>query len=110
MKAKSDKFRAGHKLEAVDLEHPRRIRVATITNIMGRVLQLFFDGSQTRFQFVESDSPDIHGFGWCKRTGHPLLTPYGESKNDLNFNLLSLLSLYIAVISAESHRLPSTIP
>ena len=48
-------------------------------NVMGRVLQLFFDG-QTRFQFVECDSPDIHGFGWCKRTAHPLITPYGKSK------------------------------
>ena len=65
------------------MEHPHIIRVATVTNVMGRVLQLFFDGD-TRFQFVEYDSPDIHGFGWCDRTGHPLLTPYGKS-NEYSF-------------------------
>ena len=76
---KSHKFKPGMKLEVVDLEQPHIIRVATITNIMGRMLQLFFDG-QSKFQFVDFESPDIYPIGWCKRTGHTLHTPFGASK------------------------------
>ena len=78
-KMKSHKFKPGMKVEVVDLEKPQIIRVATITNILGRMLQLFFDGHQ-RFQFVDCDSTDIYPIGWCKRTGHPLLSPFGPSK------------------------------
>ncbi|XP_048575342.1 uncharacterized protein LOC116616629 isoform X2 [Nematostella vectensis] len=80
-KLKAHKFKAGMKVEAVDLENPSSICVATITNIVGRVLQLFFDG-QSRFQFVDVDSPDIYPIGWCHNTGHPLLTPFGIMPRD----------------------------
>ena len=76
---KPHKFKPGMKLEVVDLEQPQIIRVATITNGMGRMLQLFFDGQQ-KFQFVDFESPDIYPIGWCKRTGHPLHSPFGPSK------------------------------
>ena len=46
---------------------------------MGRMLQLFFDG-QSKFQFVDFESPDIYPIGWCKRTGHTLHSPFGPSK------------------------------
>lgn len=78
-KIKTHKFKPGMKLEVVDLEQPQIIRVATITNGMGRMLQLFFDGQQ-KFQFVDFESPDIYPIGWCKRTGHPLHSPFGPSK------------------------------
>lgn len=78
-KMKAHKFKPGMKLEVVDLEQPHIIRVATITNIMGRMLQLFFDGQQ-KFQFVDFESPDIYPIGWCKRTGHPLHSPFGPSE------------------------------
>ena len=77
---KAHKFKVGMKLEAVDLEQQQVLRVATITNVMGRMLQLFFDG-QSRFQFVDVESPDIYPIGWCKRTGHALLSPYGPSES-----------------------------
>ena len=67
------------KLEAVDLEHPFTVRVATVTEAMGRLVQLFFDG-QSRFQFLDVEAPDIYPVGWCQRTGHPLETPFGTSK------------------------------
>lgn len=80
-KMKAHKFKPGMKLEVVDLEKPHIIRVATITNIMGRMLQLFFDG-QSKFQFVDFESPDIYPIGWCKRTGHILHTPFGTIPSD----------------------------
>lgn len=80
-KMKSHKFKPGMKVEVVDLEKPQIIRVATITNILGRMLQLFFDGHQ-RFQFVDCESTDIYPIGWCKRTGHPLLSPFGPIPSD----------------------------
>lgn len=81
------------KLEAVDLENPQIIRVATITNIMGRMLQLFFDG-QSKFQFVDFESPDIYPIGWCKRTGHTLHTPFGPSKLLFVIVLCQLITKY----------------
>lgn len=78
-KTKAHKFKPGMKLEVADLEQPQIIRVATITNIMGRMLQLFFD-RQSKFQFVDFESPDIYPIGWCKRTGHTLHSPFGPSK------------------------------
>lgn len=80
-KMKAHKFKPGMKLEVVDLEQPQIIRVATITNIMGRMLQLFFDGQQ-QFQFVDFESPDIFPIGWCKRTGHTLHSPFGPIPSD----------------------------
>lgn len=80
-KMKAHKFKPGMKVEVVDLEQPHVIRVATITNILGRMLQLFFDGHQ-KFQFVDFESPDIYPIGWCKRTGHPLLSPFGRIPSD----------------------------
>ncbi|XP_022780251.1 uncharacterized protein LOC111321587 isoform X1 [Stylophora pistillata] len=80
-KMKAHKFKPGMKLEVVDLEKPHIIRVATITNIMGRMLQLFFDG-QSKFQFVDFESPDIYPIGWCKRTAHILHTPFGTIPSD----------------------------
>ena len=66
------------KVEAVDLEHPCTVRVATVIDVMGRLVQLFLDG-QSRFQFLDVESPDIYPVGWCQRTGHPLETPFGAS-------------------------------
>ena len=67
------------KVETVDLESPEVIGVATIVNVMGRILKLHFDG-RSGFQFMDSDSPDIFPVGWCAATGHPLHTPFGKSK------------------------------
>jgi len=69
-------FKTGHKLEAVDLEEPFMIRVATVFNVIGRILLLLFDG-HSKFQYVDYESEDIYPIGWCLRTGHPLSTPHG---------------------------------
>ncbi|KAK1172889.1 lethal(3)malignant brain tumor-like protein 3 [Acipenser oxyrinchus oxyrinchus] len=35
-----------------------------------------FDGWSRKFDFwIDSDTPDIHPVGWCRRTGHPLELP-----------------------------------
>eukprot|EP00795_Rhopilema_esculentum_P009517 gene9517-17256_t len=77
-------FRVGEKLAAVDLEEPHLVRVATVFNIIGRVLLLLFDG-QGKFQYVDCDSEDIYPVEWLLNTGHPLCTPNGTvraSKGD----------------------------
>ena len=83
-------FRTGHKLEAVDLEEPFMIRVATVFNVIGRILLLLFDG-HNKFQYVDYESEDIYPIGWCLRTGHPLSTPHGIS---IHFSILFLLSMF----------------
>lgn len=95
-KVKVYKFKVGMKVEAVDLEDLSVVRVATITNVMGRILQLFFDG-QSRFQFIDADSPDIYPVGWCKRTNHPLSTPLGTSECHY-FGLCLLLELLLSYL------------
>ena len=73
-------FRVGEKLAAVDLEEPHLVRVATVFNIIGRVLLLLFDG-QGKFQYVDCDSEDIYAVEWLLNTGHPLCTPNGTGRS-----------------------------
>ena len=72
-------FKIGQRLEAVDLEEPFMVRVATIFNVIGRILLLLFDG-HNKFQYVDYESEDIYPIGWCMKTGHPLSTQHGISK------------------------------
>ena len=58
------------------------IRVATVYNVIGRVLLLLFDG-HNKFQYMDFESEDVYHTGWCMKTGHPLSTPHGIGKSTL---------------------------
>lgn len=41
-------------------------------------LQIHYDGWSQQFDaWCDSDLSDLHPFGWCQRTGHPLEPPPG---------------------------------
>lgn len=41
-------------------------------------LQVHYDGWSQQFDvWCDSDISDLHPFGWCQRTGHPLEPPPG---------------------------------
>lgn len=69
-------FRPGMKLEAVDLMEPRLVCVATVTQIIHRLLRIHFDGWEDEFdQWVDCESPDLYPVGWCQLTGYQLQPP-----------------------------------
>ncbi|XP_029687633.1 MBT domain-containing protein 1-like isoform X2 [Takifugu rubripes] len=69
-------FRPGMKLEAVDLMEPRLVCVATVTQIIHRLLRIHFDGWEDEYdQWVDCESPDLYPVGWCQLTGYQLQPP-----------------------------------
>ncbi|EMP41856.1 Lethal(3)malignant brain tumor-like protein 2 [Chelonia mydas] len=69
-------FKAGMKLEAVDLMEPRLICVATVKRVVHRLLSIHFDGWDSEYdQWVDCESPDIYAVGWCELTGYQLQPP-----------------------------------
>ncbi|XP_013413115.1 MBT domain-containing protein 1 [Lingula anatina] len=69
-------YRVGMKLEAVDLMEPRLICVASVTQIVGRLLRIHFDGWEKEYdQWIDCQSPDIYPVGWCEMVGYHLEGP-----------------------------------
>ncbi|OXB51395.1 hypothetical protein ASZ78_014599, partial [Callipepla squamata] len=69
-------FKAGMKVEAVDLMEPRLICVATVKRVVHRLLSIHFDGWDSEYdQWVDCESPDIYPVGWCELTGYQLQPP-----------------------------------
>ena len=102
--AKVNRFKVGQKLEAVDLEEPSSIRVATVFSVIGRIILLLFDG-QGKFQYVDCESEDIFPTGWCFRTGHPLHTSYGIGKFLFHHVLLQREMSLVGYASIMSSRM-----
>nr|XP_020643560.1 lethal(3)malignant brain tumor-like protein 2 isoform X2 [Pogona vitticeps] len=69
-------FKVGAKLEAVDLMEPRLICVATVNQVVHRLLRIHFDGWDSEYdQWVDCESPDIYPVGWCELIGYQLQPP-----------------------------------
>jgi hypothetical protein len=63
-------------VEAADLMDPRLICVATISQVVGRLLKIHFDGWEDDYdQWMDARSPDIYPVGWCELVGHKLEAP-----------------------------------
>ncbi|CAI9585181.1 unnamed protein product [Staurois parvus] len=81
-------FRAGMKLEAVDLMEPRLVCVATVTRIIHRLLRIHFDGWEDEYdQWVDCESADLYPVGWCQLTGYQLQPPAPQSAKDNQTNV-----------------------
>jgi len=64
------------RLEAADLMDPRLICVATISQVVGRLLKIHFDGWEEEYdQWLDANSPDIYPLGWSELVGHKLEPP-----------------------------------
>ncbi|XP_056869519.1 lethal(3)malignant brain tumor-like protein 4 isoform X2 [Takifugu flavidus] len=73
-------FQVNQKLEAVDRRNPMLIRVATVTAVEDFRVKIHYDGWSQQFDvWCDSDISDLHPFGWCQRTGHPLEPPPDSS-------------------------------
>lgn len=74
-------FKVGAKLEAVDLMEPRLICVATVNQVIHRLLRIHFDGWDGEYdQWVDCESPDIYPVGWCELIGYQLQPPVAPGK------------------------------
>ena len=55
---------------------PRLICVATISQVVGRLLKIHFDGWEEEYdQWLDATSPDIYPVGWSELVGHRLEPP-----------------------------------
>ncbi|XP_078423484.1 lethal(3)malignant brain tumor-like protein 4 [Cetorhinus maximus] len=71
-------FKLGMRLEGIDPEHPSIFCVLSVAEVQGYRIRLHFDGYSECYDFwINADSPDIHPFGWCEKTGHKLHLPKG---------------------------------
>uniref|UniRef100_A0A8B9CEN1 Lethal(3)malignant brain tumor-like protein 2 n=1 Tax=Anser brachyrhynchus TaxID=132585 RepID=A0A8B9CEN1_9AVES len=78
-------FKAGMKVEAVDLMEPRLICVATVKRVVHRLLSIHFDGWDNEYdQWVDCESPDIYPVGWCELTGYQLQPPVKMDRTDFS--------------------------
>ncbi|ESN92480.1 hypothetical protein HELRODRAFT_115837 [Helobdella robusta] len=73
---KSNEFKVGMKLEAVDRKNPHLMCPATVGAVNGDMIHVVFDGWKGAFDYwCPYDSRDIFPVGWCRKTNHPLQPP-----------------------------------
>lgn len=69
------------RVEAADLMNPRLVCVATIVQVVGRLMKVHFDGWEDDFdQWIDCKSCDIYPVGWCEVVEHKLEPPLSEPK------------------------------
>ncbi|XP_075550841.1 polycomb protein SCMH1-like isoform X5 [Dermacentor variabilis] len=73
---RSNEFKVGMKLEALDRKNPHLICPATVGAVKDDMLFVTFDGWRGAFDYwCRFDSRDIFPVGWCRLSGHPLQPP-----------------------------------
>ncbi|XP_013775899.2 polycomb protein SCMH1-like isoform X1 [Limulus polyphemus] len=73
---KSNNFKVGMKLEALDRKNPHLVCPATVATVKDDMIFVAFDGWRGAFDYwCKVDSRDIFPVGWCKASGHPLQPP-----------------------------------
>ncbi|XP_071113486.1 polycomb protein SCMH1-like isoform X1 [Haliotis cracherodii] len=73
---KTNEFKVGQKLEAVDRKNPQLICPATVGAINVDQIHVTFDGWRGAFDYwCRYDFRDIFPVGWCAQSGHPLQPP-----------------------------------
>nr|CAB3265894.1 Sex comb on midleg-like1 [Phallusia mammillata] len=81
---KTNLFKVGMKLEAVDLKNPQLICPATIGEVDGEQIFVSFDGWRGAFDYwCNFDSRDIYPVGWCHINNHPIQPPGKKGDNPM---------------------------
>ena len=71
-------FKVGHRLEAIDSEHPALICVASVAQVQGFRILVHFDGFSKAHDFWENaNSPNLFPVGWCETHKQKLMPPPG---------------------------------
>ena len=75
-------FQVGQKLEAVDLIQPNLICVATVKQVVCKLIRIGFDGWGSDYdQWIDCESPDIYPVGYAEFVGEKL-QPLGQPKKE----------------------------
>jgi hypothetical protein len=79
----SNPFKVGMKLECVDLMDPKLICVATVKQVVNRLLKVGFDGWDDEYdQWLDFESCDIFPVGWCQLLNYPLEVPLKANSSE----------------------------
>lgn len=88
---KTNEFKIGMKLEAVDRKNPQLICPATVGAVKGEEVHVTFDGWRGAFDYwTKRDSRDLFPVGWCALSGHPLQPP-GQKGQSIDMTWLLIL-------------------
>lgn len=80
---KSNHFKPGMRLEAIDPQHPSLFCVATVAEVVGKRLRIHLDKYSSIFDFwVNCDSPFIFNVGFCAKTNRKLQPPKNYEQFD----------------------------
>ncbi|XP_011168603.2 polycomb protein Scm isoform X2 [Solenopsis invicta] len=105
---RSNLFKVGHKLEAIDKKNPQLICTATVGAVKDDLVHITFDGWRGAFDYwCRYDSRDIFPAGWCFKSGHPLQPPRQKvGPNKFRSRSTSNVTLVMAV--SENNNREST--
>ncbi|XP_039257464.2 lethal(3)malignant brain tumor-like protein 4 [Styela clava] len=81
------KFEIGQKMEAIDKQNPELTCVATVTDAIGELILIHFDGWNNNFDYwCDSTSNYIHPIGWCAKVGKTLQVPQDFERSGVPFS------------------------
>lgn len=100
---RSNMFKVGHKLEAIDKKNPQLICTATVGAVKDDRIHITFDGWRGAFDYwCEYDSRDMFPAGWCFKSGHPLQPPKQKSTGQNRFKSRTSNVLPVMAVSGSS--------
>ncbi|XP_033217699.1 polycomb protein Scm [Belonocnema kinseyi] len=99
---RSNMFKVGHKLEAIDKKNPQLICTATVGAVKDASIHITFDGWRGAFDYwCDYDSRDIFPAGWCFKSGHPLQPPKQKSTGQNRFKSRTSNVLPVMAVSGS---------
>uniref|UniRef100_A0A1B0D2L2 Uncharacterized protein n=1 Tax=Phlebotomus papatasi TaxID=29031 RepID=A0A1B0D2L2_PHLPP len=108
---RSNLFKVGQKLEAVDKKNPQLICCATVDAVKDDQIHVTFDGWRGAFDYwCRYDSRDIFPVGWCAKSCHPIQPPGQKSKFDSAANNKYATKRNTLGYTADSDTLTPTKP
>ena len=106
-------FREGMKLEAVDRKNPRLICPATIQQVKDDMVFVSFDGWKGAFDYwCRYDSRDLFPVGWCQKSNHPLQMPGNKDLkiSESNLSYVMPTKIPLQTINKTPGRAGSLLP
>lgn len=85
---KSNEFKVGMRMEAIDPQHPSLFCVVSVAEVQGYRMRLHFDEYDDLYDYwVNANCRDIFPCGWCEKHGRTLRPPANMSITNFSWPL-----------------------